>query len=365
MGVHRREGFTLIELLVVIAIIAVLAAMLLPVFDRARESARKGTCLGKVRDIAVAINMYVADNDGTLPPAEHNQQVIDYIGSQPGGTSCPGRGGYEEFAWRANPFLRWPVILDGYVRNRDVWRCPSAKVQTGATFILPYSDFVGYLQATEGEWGENSALGYGFGPCVRSWPPGWGGAITDSIAQQALAGADATNHPRGKRIKQRSFVQSIAYSGMNIELKVAAVQAPARHVVCADGGTLSDAASPGTIAFPDLCCAECAGVSWYAWGWPTKDCPSGAYCPECPPTKAAYLFVHQGMDWQKTSTRHLGGSNVGFLDGHARWINAQAILTMARDNEITGVTNFCTGGTMASFLANCGDTIPEGVQFLY
>ena len=143
MTKDRRDGFTLIELLVVIAIIGILAAMVFPVFARARESARKAVCLSNVKNIALAIQMYLADNNDTLPPGEHNQRVVEYMTAVPGGSSrdpnrCEAQGGYEQWAWRCNPYLRWPVILDEYIKNRDVWRCPSAKLSTGATFILPY-----------------------------------------------------------------------------------------------------------------------------------------------------------------------------------------------------------------------------------
>ena len=64
----RRKGFTLIELLVVIAIIGILAAMVFPVFARARESARKAVCLSNVKNIALAIQMYMSDHNDTFPP---------------------------------------------------------------------------------------------------------------------------------------------------------------------------------------------------------------------------------------------------------------------------------------------------------
>jgi len=64
---RRRQGFTLIELLVVIAIIGILAAMLFPVFARARESARKTQCLSNVKNLALAFQMYLTDYDKLLP----------------------------------------------------------------------------------------------------------------------------------------------------------------------------------------------------------------------------------------------------------------------------------------------------------
>jgi prepilin-type N-terminal cleavage/methylation domain-containing protein len=70
---RRNRGFTLIELLVVIAIIAILAAILFPVFARAREAARKATCLSNVRQITLACLMYANDYDDVLPAANSNQ----------------------------------------------------------------------------------------------------------------------------------------------------------------------------------------------------------------------------------------------------------------------------------------------------
>src|SRR5690348_5806736 len=64
---HRRGGFTLIELLVVIAIIAILAAILFPVFAQAREKARTATCLSNLRQIGLANQMYLQDYDERFP----------------------------------------------------------------------------------------------------------------------------------------------------------------------------------------------------------------------------------------------------------------------------------------------------------
>ena len=64
---RQKRGFTLIELLVVIAIIAILAAILFPVFSRARESARKTACLSNMKQIGTALMMYCQDWDEAFP----------------------------------------------------------------------------------------------------------------------------------------------------------------------------------------------------------------------------------------------------------------------------------------------------------
>ena len=67
---RQNKGFTLIELLVVIAIIAILAAILFPVFAQAREKARQATCTSNMKQIGIAVQMYAQDNDGYLLAAD-------------------------------------------------------------------------------------------------------------------------------------------------------------------------------------------------------------------------------------------------------------------------------------------------------
>jgi prepilin-type N-terminal cleavage/methylation domain-containing protein/prepilin-type processing-associated H-X9-DG protein len=100
-----RRGFTLIELLVVIAIIAILAAILFPVFARAREKARETSCLSNVKQINLGIQMYVQDHDGTYPLAYYNHP------------SLPGGG--QSWAAAVNPYIRQNM-------EEGIWWCPSS-----------------------------------------------------------------------------------------------------------------------------------------------------------------------------------------------------------------------------------------------
>src|SRR5438309_153039 len=113
-------GFTLIELLVVIAIIAILAAILFPVFAQAREMARKASCQSNLKQLGTGMTMYVQDYDETYPA--------------PGGPGAYGAGNFYVFPPTANTptpsptSLRWQLwgqTLQPYIKNYGVFQCPS------------------------------------------------------------------------------------------------------------------------------------------------------------------------------------------------------------------------------------------------
>ena len=350
----KRRGFTLIELLVVIAIIGILAAMVFPVFARARESARKAVCLSNVKNIALAIQMYLSDYNDTLPPWESRREVLDYVASAPGGGdgcepgSNTGQDWVRERAVRFNPYLRWQVVLDEYTRNRDVWRCPSAKMSMKPGWVIPVPDFLRWFQANEGAWGQAAD---GEGPCNFSWPNGWGGSVTDSILQ-----GPAFDDPK-------AFDYSIGINRHQAGLKLSAVDDVVKFAICGDQGSPDTLDGIGRLAYPDTCCAECADLAWRFWGWPTVDCPDGSYCPECPPTHATVLQVQQGNDqWKKDGSRHLGGVNIGFLDGHAQWFSSPRLLALYEEGGITGIHQFCWVSDREHFEQECGDS--SGIDFM-
>ena len=111
-----RRGFTLIELLVVIAIIAILAAILFPVFAQARESARASSCLSNTKQILIAILQYTQDYDEKFPLAVTNIPNTDPTRGQPDLPWGP---------WR-NLHTGWDKRVQPYIKNVQVFRCPSA-----------------------------------------------------------------------------------------------------------------------------------------------------------------------------------------------------------------------------------------------
>jgi prepilin-type N-terminal cleavage/methylation domain-containing protein len=115
----RRSGFTLIELLVVITIIAILAAILFPVFAQAREKARQTSCLSNLRQIGTAFSLYTQDYDERLPDRRDLKSAF-LGGYQPWSTWPPSD---PRAAWAA-------VVLEPYVRSSSLWSCASVAGST-------------------------------------------------------------------------------------------------------------------------------------------------------------------------------------------------------------------------------------------
>jgi prepilin-type N-terminal cleavage/methylation domain-containing protein/prepilin-type processing-associated H-X9-DG protein len=115
----KRRAFTLIELLVVIAIIAILAAILFPVFAQARESARKTSCLSNLKQQGTALMMYAQDYDEQLVPW--------HAGSAANGDTVAGDpwGGPAPFRDAENFDLAWDRLIQPYLKNGQVSGCPS------------------------------------------------------------------------------------------------------------------------------------------------------------------------------------------------------------------------------------------------
>ncbi len=327
MKKRRRTGFTLIELLVVIAIIGILAAMVFPVFARARESARKAVCLSNVKNLALAVQMYLADNNDTLFPTEHRQEVWDYFYTNPGGGNNGGGAddppGPCKRTLGANPYLRTPVILDEYIKNRDVWRCPSATFETTPMLINPGPDWLGYLQANEGVWGSG-----GDTPCgvQQVFPPGWGGEVTDSFLQLdlvALGGGHIDTHRVfGQSLQINDPTWSSTAGAYRLrELKLVEVPDPVQFVIVREDYSPHNL---GQLAYPNICAVECPGCwccGYYMGG--VEGCYDWKASPD----------MIRDQTLLKQYTRHLGGVNIGYLDGHAAWTQSQALI--AKHAELT------------------------------
>lgn len=111
-----RRAFTLVELLIVIAILAVLAAVLFPVFSQAKETGKRTVCLNNLRQIGLGLTIYLSDYDDRLPDRR------DLKSSLP--------GGYKPWStWPpSDPRSGWAaVILEHYMKQNNLWGCPSMR----------------------------------------------------------------------------------------------------------------------------------------------------------------------------------------------------------------------------------------------
>ena len=159
----RQNAFTLIELLVVIAIIALLAAILFPVFARVRENARRSSCQSNLKQLGLGILQYTQDYDETYPPAEVS----------------PGAGLTEP---------TWDTVIQPYTKSSQILICPSDSISQRVTHPL---------------YGANATRSYTpttqvFGNYVSATPPQPPlrlAAIPNSSLTVALAERDQPNLP--------------------------------------------------------------------------------------------------------------------------------------------------------------------------
>jgi prepilin-type N-terminal cleavage/methylation domain-containing protein/prepilin-type processing-associated H-X9-DG protein len=167
---RKRSGFTLIELLVVVAIIAILAAILFPVFAQVRDRARMASCGSNARQLSIAVQMYAQDADETLPMVTN-------------------------FAVATNATDRvWMSTVQPYVKNEKVFLCPSAE---NAAF--------------SGTWAERGSLpiGYnsltGYDPLGVEAPTGVSGlAILDEPSRTVLF-AETASGPTANKYRGYTF----------------------------------------------------------------------------------------------------------------------------------------------------------------
>jgi prepilin-type N-terminal cleavage/methylation domain-containing protein/prepilin-type processing-associated H-X9-DG protein len=198
-----RRGFTLIELLVVIAIIAILAAILFPVFAKAREKARQSSCLSNVKQLALGMMQYCQDYDERFPMCRYDNGR-DNVPSPINGTNVT-------FTWCENIYP--------YVKNAQVFVCPSDATARPSTFgtvgtnrghIWSYGRNYGYFNGDKAI--VNNALTLGQFPqpaetimlndtnsCNRSGPrlPNWPGNGTTSVDAGITATYFSPRHNEG------------------------------------------------------------------------------------------------------------------------------------------------------------------------
>jgi prepilin-type N-terminal cleavage/methylation domain-containing protein/prepilin-type processing-associated H-X9-DG protein len=259
----RNQGFTLIELLVVIAVIAILAALLFPVFAQAREKARQTTCLSNMKQINLGWQMYLQDYDDTWPFRPNGNAVGP-------GPLCVWRyicaSPRPELPWWGGDrlLLNWWDVVQPYTRNHQILGCPSTPPESRGT------EYGWEAELAQAGWKATTNLGIGIntypdwgltkGPAL---PSPWGGAIVPGVT-------------------------------------LAEVTKPAQTICIADAGKL-----------------------WYEPYW--RQWPRGGLYKHAglSPWVAPRPEAESGYEWGPED-RHSALCNVGFLDGHVKAMRPEA-----------------------------------------
>ncbi len=230
----RRRAFTLIELLVVIAIIAILAAILFPVFARAREAARKSNCLSNLSQLGKGVMMYAQDYDEILPRA--------FFGTC--GTASAAS---------------WADVLVPYVKNVKVYDCPSST--TRMTFNAATNTFYRAIGGspnnpndcrTNGAIPGGTTMDYNYGVNNFGVPAGQTDITLNGPFSNNILNLAAITSPAGViGIADSRFSSPAAISGGNGPWDIASVAGQV-HAVRHSGVTATADPSGGvTAAFMD------------------------------------------------------------------------------------------------------------------
>lgn len=175
-----QRAFTLIELLVVIAIIAILAAILFPVFAQAREKARQASCLSNMKQLGLAWVQYTQDYDETGPTIH-------------GGNWVQGVGSMAEY-----------MTLYPYIKSVNVFQCPSASPSDGEGWSDSRADFMGVPRAN----GKRFNYGYNWGPLIYA-----GGGLVGPVQTQPNNAGTVADFQAGRSLAAISApAQTFVYS---------------------------------------------------------------------------------------------------------------------------------------------------------
>ena len=198
-----RRAFTLIELLVVIAIIAILAAILFPVFTQAKESARKATCHSNLRQVGISFGMYVTDNDDRMPDRRDIKEELGYKPWNDWPASDPRTGWVLEF-------------LESYgAKHLD---CPSVRSRFAGNVRVEQADEEGHL-ATYWMWRFDRI------DAVIPLDNFWGKTFDQAVSDLAVSGNPTVGNPEGvadvELVTEPYFPNTIAAVPANLKGKTA------------------------------------------------------------------------------------------------------------------------------------------------
>lgn len=285
----KPTGFTLIELLVVIAIIAILAAILFPVFARARENARRSSCQSNMKQFGLAFMQYIQDYDEKYHTGVHALPFASY-----GTTSYTGVG--------------WGVKLFPYAKTLGLYKCPSDPTKARND----YSDVVN---------------GVTYFPQVVSY------AFNSALCQLPVNGGIDRNVASLNASAKTVLLFEVAQSSGQI-------QRP--------DGDERDTVSPASFGIPGTLHGKNygGGGNWgyYATGAMGGRGGSVAAAPLTPNNSSTNNNITDPGSLQYSYGRHLEGSNFLMADGHVKWLRGDAVSTGTKAASSTAAQTGISSG---------------------
>jgi len=263
----NQKAFTLIELLVVIAIIAILAAILFPVFAQAREKARATSCLSNMKQVDLAFQMYLQDYDEVMVPMWVTHTGDKWQGNGNGGT------------------YYWPYLMQPYIKSWQIFRCPDEADPTGVWGSGPNSWW--------GNWMRRAGLGYNY-LGLSIW---WNCQDTIGVALAAVAAPASTISYVDTAFQNSPPLGSDTYP-TNAERGTSVVNAPAQFAAIAP--------APFTCTWVSQLPLGPHGNGGWDWTLTPVD-----------PSRPNYT------GW--AINRHSDGANVGWVDGHCKYSKISAL----------------------------------------
>jgi prepilin-type N-terminal cleavage/methylation domain-containing protein/prepilin-type processing-associated H-X9-DG protein len=317
----HRKGFTLIELLVVIAIIAILAAILFPVFAQARAKAKQTSCLSNMKQIGLGLMMYAEDYDQTLPSSYY------YLNGANSG------GGY----------MHWSGMIMPYVKNEKI-------------FVCPESPFGGFAPTCYGPAGTNTGCDAGYNGVDEAHGPGPAFQVSYKDANDVQA--DRMCYTPNELLMPRKKYWAVP---QNV-VKLGTLQAPAEEIIVGEYtfevNRLIDSSptgGAGAIKSHRPFSAVTIGGGGYFDGEsydPSWDID--AVSVQAAEAQFEQLRNDPGTTAQDISADHIvylepgahnGGANYAYADGHAKWLKLSQALDP--NNFQFGKRAYsCMGGSM-------------------
>ena len=268
LKMQRNKGFTLIELLVVIAIIAILAAILFPVFAQARAKARQTACLSNLKQMNLGIQMYIQDYDESFPFWAWGQS---YSGGADGWNGPGSKGTPNHFE------SLWINSIYPYTKNGQIYACPNDK---------------GTLTAANSSvfwWESGDLVKAGMNPALVNQQLSFG--ISEPLEQGSLAGSYGS------------------------PTKLAALDKPASTFVLSDMVTLLSAGPYGNGSYPDPNDPNDPQHNCIIRRAAYANQSDGTWSGDCATVKP---------EWD-SGTRHSSGSEIGYADGHVKFLRESRI----------------------------------------